>query len=114
MGLMQSKFRFEGPVPSLEVVRAEAKRRLGTLRDVESIHAEGQVITVSSMLGPFTHPVLCAILEAHGGRSVHLVTGAPSSQVAPAWAHAPIHALPWRQRFAVRFGWWRWLFGTIR
>lgn len=40
MGLYQTSFRFEGPPPDLEAVRAELRRRLGSLRGLEGLELD--------------------------------------------------------------------------
>jgi hypothetical protein len=116
MGLYQSNFRFEGELPNLEAVRTEARRRLRWYGadQIEGLEVQGQTIIARSMLGPFTHPVLCAVLQEMGGQPVSLFDGRPEDAPVPTWAHAPISDIPWRDRMAIRYGWWAWLFGTAR
>jgi hypothetical protein len=114
MGLYQSNFRFEGALPDLDAVRAEAHRRLGGTYGIEALELEGQTVVARSMLDPFTHPVVCAILQEVGGRPVDICDGQPIASEVPAWAHKPIREMAWRDRMAIRYRWWAWLFGTMR
>jgi hypothetical protein len=111
MGLYQSNFRFESGPPDLDVVRTEARGRLGSVRGIEALEVDGQILTARSMLDPFTHHVVCAILLEMGGQPVSLRDGSPVHLEVPPWARRPIREMPWRQRMAVRYGWWRWLLG---
>lgn len=113
MGLYMSKFRFDGALPDLESVQHEVRRRLGGGGGIESLVAEGQIVVACSMLDPFTHPVVCAILQERGGQAVGQ-DGRPVAVSVPAWAHKPIREMAWRDRMAVRYRWWSWLFGTAR
>ncbi len=113
MGLYQSNFRFED-LPDLEVVRVEVRRRLGDLSGLEGLEIQGQTLVARSMLGPFTHPVVCAVLEEMGGQPVSIVDGQPVSAHTPEWAHAPISDMSWSDRMAIRYRWWAWFFGTAR
>lgn len=112
MGLYQSNFRFEAVRPDLEVVRTEARRRLGSARGIEALEFDGQTLIARSMLDPFTHHVVCAILVEMGGQPVSLRDGTPVHLEIPAWARHPIRDMPWRERMAVRYRWWGWLLGA--
>jgi len=112
--LYQSNFRFEDAVPNLDAVRAEAERRLGSTGGIEGLEIDGQTVIARSMLDPFTHPVVCAILLELGGRPVSIKDGQPVAPDVPPWAHRPIRELPWRRRMSIRYRWWAWLFGTAR
>lgn len=59
------------------MVRGEARRRLGSTRGIEGLELDEQTIVARSTLDPFTHPVVCAILEEKGGRAVDIRTGQP-------------------------------------
>lgn len=111
MGLYQSCFRFDGAPPDLQEVRAEAERRLGGTTGIESLEAEGQTVVACSLLDPFTHPVVCAILQERGGKAVNVHDGEPDAMVVPVWAHSPISDLPWLERLAIRC---RWLLSTAK
>jgi hypothetical protein len=113
MGLYMSEFRFDGTLPDLEAVQDEARRRLGGTRGIESLEVKGQKVVAYSMLDPFTHPVVCAILQEMGGQPVGH-DGRPVAVTVPAWAHRPIREMAWGERMAVRYRWWAWLFGTAR
>lgn len=114
MGLYQSNFRFEGALPDLDAVRAEACHRLGDANGIEGLELEGQTVVARSMFDPFTHPVVCAILQEMGGRPVDIRDGHLIASEVPAWAHKPIREMAWRDRMAIRYRWWAWLFGTMR
>ncbi len=114
MGLYQSNFRFSGPIPSVSAIEAEARRRLGSIRGLEGLSVEKQTIIVCSMLDPFTHPVLCAILQEMGGQEISPSDGTPVAQNIPSWARRPLSELTWSQRMSIRWPWWRWLFGSAR
>lgn len=114
MGLYQSNFSFDGAPPALEVVRAEVLRRLGSLADLEGLEVDGQTVVARSMLGPFTHPVVCAVLEELGGQAVDIVNGLPVKADIPDWARAPLSELTWSSRMAIRYRWWAWFFGTAK
>lgn len=113
MGLYQSSFRFDDALPDLDAVRAEVRRRLGSDWEIEGLEIEGRTVIARSMLGPFTHPVLCAVLVEMGGQPVSY-RGEPIEAAIPSWAHRPIREMRWRDRMSIRFGWWAWLFGTAR
>jgi hypothetical protein len=116
VGLYQNNFRFERTLPNLEEVRVEARRRLGWYwaRAIEGLETDGQLVIARSLLNPFTHPVLCAILQEMGGQSVSNFDGKPQKMDVPAWAHAPISQMPFGERMATRYRWWAWLLGTAR
>lgn len=114
MGLYQSNFRFGGALPDLKAVRVEARRRLGNTRGIEGLLLEGQTVVVRSTFDPFTHPVVCAILQEMGGEPVGLNDGRPLGTQPPSWAHQPIREMAWRDRMGVRYRWWAWFFGTAR
>ena len=113
MGLYRSRFRFEGALPDLEAVREEAHRRLGNTYGVENLVVEGQIVEVYSMLDPYTDPVMCAILQEMGGRAVGS-DGQLVVRSVPDWAHRPLHEMTWRERMAIAWPWWAWLFGTAK
>lgn len=50
------------------------------------------------MLDPFTHPVVCAVLEARGGQPLSLRDGTPVRSRVPDWAHHPLRELTWGER----------------
>ncbi len=116
VGLYQTIFFFEDALPNLGDVRVEAHRRLGWLgaRAIEGLETEGQLVIASSMLNPFTHHVLCAILQEMGGESVSHFDHKPQKIEIPTWAHAPINQMPLSKRMAIRYRWWAWLLGTAR
>ena len=111
MGLYESNFRFDGAPPDPQLVLTEARRRLGNVGGIEALEVEGQVLIARSMLDPFTHHVVCAILLQMGGRPVSIGGGQPVQIAVPPWAHHPISEMPWRQRMAIRYRWWQWLLG---
>lgn len=113
MGLYQSNFRFDGPLPDPESVRAEARRRLDSPRGIEALEIDGSTLIARSMLDPFTHHVVCAILLELGGTPVSLRDGTPVHLDVPPWAHHPLREMPWSERMALRYRWWRWFFGTV-
>lgn len=93
MGRYRSDFRFEGPVPALDTVRAELRRRLGARPSaLDSLEARGQVVRVTSFLAPFSHELVRAILEALGGQPLSPLDGEAVGFSAPAWAHEPLDA----------------------
>ena len=112
MGLYQSNFRFESAPPDPEAVRTEALRRLGTVRGIEALDFDGQLVIARSMLEPFTHHVVRSILLEMGGQPVSLRDGTPVQLEIPTWARHPIRDMPWRERMAVRYRWWGWLLGV--
>lgn len=114
MGLYQSNYRFAGAPPDLDAVRVEARRRLGGSRGIEGLELEGRTVIARSMLDPFTHSVVCAILEEMGGQAVNIRDGRPIVSEVPAWAHKPLREMTWRDRMAIRSRWWAWLFGTMK
>jgi hypothetical protein len=107
VGLYQSNFHFAGETPDLAGVRAEAKRRLGSIRDIECLETTEQTVTLRSMLGPFTHPVVCAILYELGGTPVDIVSGAIIDWAPEGWEHIRLRDMTWRVRLSLRFRYWR-------
>jgi hypothetical protein len=114
MGLYKSVFRFDGPLPDLREVEREALRRLGNIKGIEARFVESNDVVARSVFDPFTHPVVCAILEELGGQPVSLSDGRPVAAEIPPWALRRIREMPWRDRMAVRFHWWAWLLGTAK
>lgn len=113
MGVYQSNFRFEGPLPDLDAVRDEVRRRLGSPLDgIYGLEVEGQTVEATSMLDPFTHPIVCAVLQELGGQPVSVRDGQPIASEAPAWAHKPIREMAWSDRMAIRYRWWAWFIGA--
>ena len=113
MGLYKDCFRFEGELPDLEAVRAEAERRLGDAGGIESLTVEDGLVCAYSMLDPFTRPVVCSILQELGGQYVGL-DGQPKATQFPEWAHRPIREMGGRDRVAAKYRFWAWLLGTAK
>jgi hypothetical protein len=49
VGLEETCFRFDGPLPDLAAVRAKAERRLGHTSGIERLKLEGKVVTARSL-----------------------------------------------------------------
>ncbi len=98
MSLQVSHFVFDGPLPDLDEVRAEVHRRLGSTNGIERLVISGRTVEARSMLDPFTHAYVCAVLTERGGRS---------SAKIPDWAHHPLRDLDWRTRLSIRWSYWR-------
>ena len=105
MGLYQSIYRFDGTLPELDAVYAEARRRLGSTYGIHGLTVSGDTVVARSTLDPFAYPVVCAILEELGGQRLDGRNGQPAPSEVPSWAHAPIRDMPWYKRLAVRYRW---------
>lgn len=106
MSLDQTSFRFDGVLPDLAAVRSEAERRLGSASGIASITTEGKTVVAQSMLDPFTHPVVCAVLEEMGGKPLSARDGSPTTLGIPDWARRPISELGFFGRMKIQLAWW--------
>ncbi len=115
MGLYLQRFDFgtESQVPDLSEIRREAISRLGSDAAIEGIEVRGAVVEVRTMMDPFAHLILPAILMERGGRPLE-IGGGPTTLDIPEWAHGRLRDLPWLERFRIRHRWWSWLIGTAR
>ncbi len=106
MGLYQTNFRFDGPLPDLDAACEEVRRRLGRQNGLEGFELNGDVVIARSALDPFTHPVVCAVIVEMGGQELHLTDGNPVITESPIWALSPLSDLSWKERMAIRLRWW--------